>query len=166
MTALESGASGDAVRGAGQGPDLLLRALWQGQLASGLYRVEADLWPDALAAQAGAHGWRFFHLYGATIFDKQSFLAACQEALALPGYFGHNWDAFEELINDLSWAPAAGYLLLYERVANFGANSPAEFAVALDILHAAAEAWGQRGAPCYVLLRHTGGCASAAPLLR
>ena len=115
---------------------------------------------------AAARGWRFFHLYGAAVFDKRTFLAACQSALTLPSYFGHNWDAFEETINDFSWAPAGGYVLLYDRVANFGANRPAEWAVALDILRSAAISWGQRGTPFYVLLRHTGGYATSAPLLR
>ena len=151
-------ARGPAVR-------LQLSSLWQGALASGVYQVENDLWPDTLATQTAAHQWRFFYLYGAAVFDKRTFLAACQTAFALPGYFGHNWDAFEETINDFGWAPAAGYVLLYDRVANFAANRPTEWAVAEDILRATASAWGRSGTPFYVLLRHTGGCVTGAPLL-
>jgi hypothetical protein len=140
--------------------------LWEGELPpSGIYRLEENLWPAAIAAAATAQGWRCFYLYGATIFDKRTFLTACQAALGLPGYVGHNWDAFEETINDLSWAPAAGYVLLYDRVANFAVNRPAAWAIALDILRDAAAAWGRRGVLFYVLLRQTGGMTPGIPLL-
>jgi hypothetical protein len=149
-------------RGEGRGA-----TLWEGDFpSSGVYRLEANLWPEEIATETAARGWRFFYLYGATIFDKHTFLDACQAAFDLPGYFGHNWDAFEETIADLSWAPAAGYVLLYDRVANFAVNRPAEWAIALDILRSAANQWARRGVPCYVLLRETGGMTPGVPLLR
>ena len=148
-------------RGEGRGA-----RLWDGELPpSGVYRLEENLWPAELTRAAKARGWRGFYLYGATIFDKRTFLAACQTALAFPAYFGHNWDAFEEMVNDLSWAPAAGYVLLYDRVANFAVNRPAEWAIALDILRSAAAEWARRGVPFTVLLRQDGGTARGVPRL-
>ena len=158
---MNRGARGGAVNGEGRGA-----VGWPDALPSGVYRLDANLWPEEIAAETAARGWRFSYLYGATIFDKRTFLAACQATLGLPGYFGHNWDAFEEVINDLSWAPAAGYVLLYDRVANFAANRPAEWAIALDILRSTANQWTRRGVPCYVLLRQTGGMTHGIPLLR
>lgn len=32
-------------------------------------------------------------------------------AFQFPYYYGENWDAFEECLNDLSWIPAKGYLV-------------------------------------------------------
>jgi hypothetical protein len=29
-----------------------------------------------------------------------------------PDYFGNNWDALEECLHDLTWAPASGYVLI------------------------------------------------------
>jgi hypothetical protein len=138
---------------------------WVGALPSGVYRLEENRRPDDIAAEAAARDCRFSYLYGATIFDKHTFLAACQTALAFPAYFGHNWDAFEEMINDLAWAPAAGYVLLYDRVANFAVNRPAEWAIALDILRGAAAEWARRGIPFTVLLRQDGGAARGVPRL-
>ena len=144
----------------------LVAMLARGSLASGVYRCEANIWPDLLGAAAALQGWRFYYLNGATIFDKRSFLSACQAALHLPAYFGHNWDAFEETIRDLAWAPADGYLILYDRVANFAANRPDEWAIALDILRSAADEWARQGTPFYVLLRHSGGGTAGVPLLQ
>lgn len=33
-------------------------------------------------------------------------------ALNFPSYFGGNWDAFLDMITDLSWTPAPGYVVL------------------------------------------------------
>src|SRR5713226_2851173 len=33
-------------------------------------------------------------------------------ALQIPGYFGENWPAFDECLNDLSWLPAEAYVLI------------------------------------------------------
>jgi hypothetical protein len=35
--------------------------------------------------------------------NKEALLAAIAEALVLPDYFGHNWDALEECLHDLEF---------------------------------------------------------------
>ena len=84
---------------------------------------------------------------GTTIQDKLSFLAATRAALELPSYTGHNWDAFEETINELSWAPAPGYVVLYDNVANFAEAQPEQWDTALSILQAASANWAAAGTP-------------------
>jgi hypothetical protein len=37
--------------------------------------------------------------------SKQKLFAVYSQALRFPKYFGGNWDAFEECLNDLSWLP-------------------------------------------------------------
>jgi hypothetical protein len=34
-------------------------------------------------------------------------------ALQFPYYFGENWNAFDEVINELSWMPAEGYVFFF-----------------------------------------------------
>jgi hypothetical protein len=123
-----------------------------GQTPSGVYRLISRPAPDDLIATVAAWGWRGFHLDGRTIVDKPSFLAAAAAAMAFPAYFGRNWDAFEEMIRDLSWAPAAGYVLLYTGVRRFAAARPAEWRVALDIFRHAVRAWEAHNVPMVVLL--------------
>ena len=42
-------------------------------------------------------------LDGAAARDKAHFMAAVAKALSFPDYFGANWDAFEECLDDLHW---------------------------------------------------------------
>jgi len=44
---------------------------------------------------------------------KQAFFNEVAAALQFPYYFGENWDAFNECMNDLrDWLPASSYLLI------------------------------------------------------
>lgn len=49
---------------------------------------------------------------GNTARDKASFMDTIAEALNFPDYFGANWDAFAECLNDLSWCKRAVILVV------------------------------------------------------
>lgn len=49
--------------------------------------------------------------------DKEKLIASVAAALRFPAWFGGNWDALEDCLCDLSWLPAAGYVLLFEGAA-------------------------------------------------
>jgi hypothetical protein len=139
--------------------------LFTGAVAPGVYRFTGRIPRARLAEVADQFGWRFFSIDGANVFDKATFLQATAEAMGFPSYYGHNWDAFEEMVNDLSWAPGAGYLLLYDDVARFANNAPSEWTVALDILHHATANWHTQGLPMMVLLRRGGSGLKGLPRL-
>ena len=132
-----------------------LEAILKGSVAPGVYRFTSQASPETLMREACAHDWRLFYLDGHTITSKATFLAACRAALDLPGYCGDNWDALEECVNDLAWAPASGYVILYDQVANFARRDPDSWAIALDILDTAVSNWSKSGTPLHVLLRNT-----------
>jgi hypothetical protein len=49
---------------------------------------------------------------GALIGGKSDVLAAFASQFAFPEYFGHNWDALEECLSDLSWLKSGLFLVL------------------------------------------------------
>lgn len=50
-------------------------------------------------------GWRIVALDLVEPTDKATFLAKCAHAFDLPDYFGHNWDAFADCIDEIDDEP-------------------------------------------------------------
>lgn len=48
--------------------------------------------------------------------DEGSTFQEWAAALQFPWYFGHNWDALDECINDLEWLPAKGYIFVITHI--------------------------------------------------
>jgi len=65
-------------------------------------------------------------------------------ALQFPCYFGKNWDAFEECINDLEWLPARSYIFVVTHADRLLHTNNAELATFASILSAAATNWTNR----------------------
>jgi len=120
----------------------------------GVYRFTARAQPDPILATITDWGWYAGYINGRDVEDKQAFLNAAGQALAFPPYYGRNWDAFEEMVRDLSWIKAAGYVILYDEVYRFPAYHEDEWQIALSIFKDACKHWHQEGVPFYVLLRH------------
>jgi hypothetical protein len=142
-----------------------LEALFSGSAAPGVYRTDLRIPAPALVRKAERHGWQAFHLDGRELATKGEFLEAGARALRFPSYFGHNWDAFEESLNDMSWAPAPGYLVVFDGASAFARAQPDEFGVALDIFRESVRRWQQQGTPLIVVLRGAGGAADDVPWL-
>jgi len=139
--------------------------LFKGQAAPGLYRLRSDASEETLQRQAEEHGWQFFHVDGANVQDKRSFIRTVGKALDFPAYSAQNWDAFEESIRDLAWAPAKGYLVLFDEPDQFAAREPDQWAVARDILDDTIKFQRQKGKPVVVLFRRAGRALPDIPWL-
>ena len=109
---------------------------------SGVYATPAA--PAALRASASAAGIAWFELDLKDVRAKPELLALCQKAFGLPPAFGHNWDALADSVEDFSWRPAPGYVVLVRHGGAFARNSPENFATVLEILAAAATYWASR----------------------
>ncbi len=70
----------------------------------------------------------------AGVADKAGLLRCMAAALRFPAYFGHNWDALEDCLSDLSWLPPGGYVLLFEHVDALQNAAGEDFDILLDIL--------------------------------
>ncbi|MEZ4711326.1 MAG: barstar family protein [Caldilineaceae bacterium] len=130
-----------------------IELLTAGAYQPGLYQMLSSTAAPEIQRAVERANWRFAHLDGRDIANKADFLNAMSAALNFPRYFGHNWDAFEECIQDLSWLAAPGCLLLYDQFLHFAQKQPAEWRTARTILNAAAAQWRAAERPIYILLR-------------
>ena len=83
---------------------------------------------------------------------KDDALARFARALRFPDWFGGNWDALADVLRDLSWLPAPGYLLLIENAAQWRAANGGDFDTLLDILNEAAFEWARQDVNFWALL--------------
>ena len=109
---------------------------------SGVYAAPPA--PASLHAAAHAAGIAWFELDLKGVRAKPELLALCQQVFGLPSTFGHNWDALADSVEDFSWRPAPGYVVLVRHGGALARNSPENFATALEILAAAATYWASR----------------------
>ena len=78
--------------------------------------------------------------------DKVQLLKNLAAALGFPDWFGHNWDALEDCLTDLSWREVPAHVLLIE-----GAKPGDDLGVLIDILRSSAESWAARGKPFFAI---------------
>ena len=69
------------------------------------------------------------------------FMQEVAASMQFPYYFGHNWDAFEECVNDLSWLRGASYLIVFDSAQHLLSGNPEDFGILLRILADAHEQW-------------------------
>jgi RNAse (barnase) inhibitor barstar len=66
--------------------------------------------------------------------SKEKLLGIFAKTLEFPGYFGWNWDAFEECLRDLSWLPDNVTIVVVHEALPFGESENRE--IYLSILNA------------------------------
>ena len=138
-----------------------LAQLLQHKDKAGVYQTGPDTRLIAEAAEsAGLALWRIDigHVH-----DKQDFTGLVAKALAFPDWFGGNWDALEDCLEDLSWHPAPGYVLLLEHAKHFGAGHKQEFITAVEVLDGAAEYWRGQGKPFWAIVSGAEGWKTDLP---
>lgn len=129
---------------------------------SGLYLLTGKGGPKAVERLCRLKGVRLFRVDGRSVQSKQRFLAAAGRAMDLPGWFGANWDAFEDCITDLDWEPGRAYVVLLENMQAFAERAPRDFRTALRILEDAAQFWNEKRVHFHVLV--SGAQTAGAPL--
>ena len=115
---------------------------WAMRLAAatnGLYTAPRLAGPARIAARS--LGWRWHDLDLSGVCDKPSLLARCAARLALPEYFGHNWDALAECLHDPAWMVAPGAAIWWHGGAGFAHDAATDAATALEIFATAAREW-------------------------
>jgi hypothetical protein len=95
------------------------------------------LFTDDPAAVAGKE--TLLLMVPAGLADKQAVLAWYAGALRFPSYFGENWDAFNDCLNDLSWIAEKNILISHHDMPL--TTAPADRSIYLDVLANAVHHW-------------------------
>ena len=115
---------------------------------AGTYRLNCP--PDELREAAAQAGFALFEADMAAMQGKGGFLATVAQAVYAPGWFGNNWDALADALGDLSWRPAAGYVLLLRNGGETLGLSSADHEIALEIFTHTTAFWKYRGKPFWI----------------
>ncbi|THA82445.1 barstar family protein [Streptomyces sp. A0592] len=103
------------------------------------------LHPQPLApalAAAEAAGWTTVRLDLDGVRAKAGLMRRCGEALRLPEWFGGNWDALVDVLQDLSWLPEApGRLVAVTSWHGYAGARPAEWETFVEVLEEAVDHW-------------------------
>jgi hypothetical protein len=93
-----------------------------------------------------------FELDGNRARSKGDLLDQLADVMSFASYFGNNWDAFEECVNDLSWKSAPGYVLIILDAFSLVQHLPEEARTAIWILVLAVRNWWGRGISFHLVL--------------
>lgn len=114
---------------------------------NGIYRA-----PQAIDELRAAPDLQWTAVSLKHIRNKRALLKALALAMNFPATFGGNRDALADCLQDLSWLPHRGCVLHLQGFTGFSAAVPAEQAVLLDILGAAADYWRRQERTFIVLV--------------
>jgi hypothetical protein len=117
---------------------------------AGLYRLDATSRPRP--ALFRLNGVELFSVRGECVRDKQRFLRAVARAMALPLWFGMNWDALADSLTDFEWEPGYAATLMCSKLDGFARQSPVDFVTALEVLDDTTRYWAQRDVRFLVLI--------------
>ncbi|TFH36083.1 MAG: barnase inhibitor [Dehalococcoidia bacterium] len=121
-------------------------------LESGVRRVEDCVDAAGVREAAAVHGLDFSRVDLCGVRDKAGLLSETARSLGFPSHFGMNWDALNDSLTDMSWRPAAGYVVLFTGLRAFAENAVADVEILTRILVGTAGYWKQRRVPFYIIL--------------
>jgi len=126
--------------------------LFDSYLNSGVHHAAPGSDAVMLQEAAAAHGLEFIHIELRETTDKTCVLRMMGEALECPEYFGMNWDALYDCLTDMSWRPAAGYVLHLAGLTLQDGTSHSTGETLARVLDAAAGYWRGKEVPFYIIL--------------
>ena len=116
---------------------------------SGVYRLpETAAW----VSQISATDYAVWRVDLGKVRSKAGLLAVLATTLEFPDWFGHNWDALQDCLTDLSWRPAPGYVVVLENCGGLAASAPETFATTLEVFRDAARWWAGEQVPFWVFV--------------
>lgn len=107
---------------------------------------------DDLLAGAQAAGCLVCRVDLATARNKDDMLDTIGRVLRFPEWFGHNWDALADCLQDLGWLPAAGYVIILDHCDGVHGRAEADFVTLMQVFQDAAATWRDDDVPFWCLV--------------
>ena len=142
-----------------------LNAMLDGATPPGVYRWTSRAHPAAMRRELAYQDWGCHLLDGRAATDRERFFDLCDRTLALPGWFGRNFDALADCLNDLSWLPGRGHVVLWQHYGVYAGHDAAGWVLAREVFQSAAATRVGAGLPPLFLLLRGHGPADGIPLL-
>ncbi|HLH08251.1 MAG TPA: barstar family protein [Terriglobales bacterium] len=96
---------------------------------------------ESLKEEAAHRSYCFAVVDLANIHTREDLMDRLARALGFPSYFGKNWDAFLDMVTDLSWNPASGYIVLLKNAESLLQLPSEHLATFVRLCSAAVERW-------------------------
>lgn len=116
----------------------------------GVYYLPSE--PAGVKPAATSAGLAIFRIDIGRVQSKKEFLLRIAKALNFPEWFGHNWDALNDCLTDLSWLGGSGWVVIIENAKTFAERHPEEFATVVQIFKSATEHWRGKTTPLWILI--------------
>jgi len=133
--------------------------------SSGVYVIDAAQREQVLRHDAFRAEVAVAVLDGTAARTRAGFFQEMARVLHFPDYFGHNWDAVYDCLTDLSWLPAAGYVLVLDGFTRFATDEPEQWDIGLQVLRAACAFWQPLSRSMLALLYGSSELAPGVPAL-
>lgn len=104
--------------------------------------------PDTIVQRFGD---RQLQVCRVDVLKAPSLLEAIATALQFPSYFGHNWDAMDECLRDLSWMEFEALTLVVENASFLWKQATCDAGMFVGIWLSAAEEWATEGKPFHLV---------------
>ena len=113
-----------------------LAELLAGHTGPGAFRWSSDAEVIEVRRTVEAAGWRLVHYDGWVDEDRAAVLDGLGQALDLPAYYGHNFDALADCLRDAVPADRLGTILLWDGWGPFARADERAFSVTMSVLGA------------------------------
>jgi len=107
---------------------------------------------DAIAAAAGHMKLRYLSVDLSHANDRAALFAALTKGLELPEYFGNNFDALADALEDRDWLGKSGCIVRLGHAAHYRKTHPNDWHTLEEILSEASAFWRERHLPFWVLV--------------
>lgn len=131
--------------------DIELGALLADASQAGAYFVDARD-REALVEAGGALQFAVLPMDLRGCESAEAAMREIAEILQFPEWFGENLDALADCLNDLSWLPSEGYVLVLEHTSEWRTREADTFATVLEIFNEAAQRWAANRVPFWAFL--------------